>query len=327
MAKVSIIIPVYNVEKYLCKCLDSVISQTYKDIEIICVNDGSTDNSLQILTEYANKDDRIKIITKPNGGLFSARHVGIAAAVGEYLLFVDSDDWIEEKLVEKTVDKIRETNADVVIFGAYSVKGNNISKGMYSVNRIPQKFKESILTLKDYEVNISRFPPTAWCKLYRKNFVDENNIRFQEIKDGEDQIFYLHTMLAAKSVYIIDEDLYYYVKNRIGAITADNTKTSVSPILNFYAAEKLLNRIQLSNKYINQVTDKYFSKALSWYGKCSKDFKPEYFNKLKELKEYIDETYSSGWWKYFKLNRNDSYISIKARIIIAKAKWKIKKGL
>jgi glycosyltransferase involved in cell wall biosynthesis len=95
MPKVSIVIPVYNVEKYLRQCLDSVVNQTLKDIEIICVNDGSTDNSLQILEEYANKDDRIKIINKDNGGLSSARNAGLEIATGVYIGFVDSDDYIE----------------------------------------------------------------------------------------------------------------------------------------------------------------------------------------------------------------------------------------
>lgn len=326
MAKVSVIIPVYNVEKYLSKCLDSVISQTYRDIEIICVNDGSTDNSAQILAGYANQDDRIKIITKPNGGLFSARHVGMVSATGEYLLFVDSDDWIDTALIEKTLDKICEINADVVIFGAYSVKNSNVTRGMYSVNKIPAKFKERILSLKDYEDNLFRFPPTAWCKLYRRKFVEDNNIRFQEIKDGEDQLFYLHMMLAAEKIYVLDDNFYYYVKNRAGAITSDTRKTSVSPILNFYAAEELLIKFNLTDKFINQVAGKYFSKALSWYGKCGDDFKSEYYNKLKELKQHLDEIYHNGWWKYFNLNSRDGYISIKVKTFAAKTAWNIKKG-
>lgn len=101
MSKVTIIIPVYNVEKYLEKCLNSVICQTLKDIEIICVNDGSTDNSQQILKEYAQKDERIKIVDKKNGGLSSARNAGLDAATGEYCYFLDSDDWIELNTLEK----------------------------------------------------------------------------------------------------------------------------------------------------------------------------------------------------------------------------------
>lgn len=326
MAKVSVIIPVYNVDKYLSKCLDSVIAQTCSDIEIICVNDGSTDNSAQILSEYSNRDSRIKMITKPNGGLFSARHVGMVSAAGEYLLFVDSDDWIEKTLVEKTLNKITETGADVVIFGAYSVKGKSVSKGMYSVNKIPAKFKERILSLKDYENNLFAFPPTAWCKLYRRKFVEDNNIRFQEIKDGEDQLFYLHTMLTAKSVYILDENFYYYVKNRAGAITSDTRKTSVSPILNFYAAEDLLKKLNLTKKFYFLAADRYFSKALSWYGKCGDDFKSEYYNKLMELKQHLDTTYPDGWWKYLDVDRRDNYLSLKIKTIIARTKRKIKKG-
>lgn len=326
MSKVSVIIPVYNVEKYLAKCLDSVIAQTFRDIEIICVNDGSTDNSLQILTEYSNKDERIKIITKPNGGLFSARHVGMVSAIGEYILFVDSDDWIEKTLIEKTLDKICETNVDVVVYGSYTVKEDKIANGMYSVNKIPDKFKEKVLTLKDYEDNLFRFPPTAWCKLYRKKFIDDNNIKFQEIKDGEDQLFYLHTFLCAKSIYVLNENLYYYIKNRAGAITSDSKKTSVSPILNFYASEELLNKLNLTDKYINQIINKYFSKTLSWYGKCGDDFKAEYYNKLQEMKKYIDTAFPLGWWKYFNINFNDTYISIKLKTLLAKSKWKFMKG-
>ncbi len=327
MAKVSVIVPVYNVGKYLEKCLESIISQSFKDIEIICVNDGSTDNSLQILTEYANKDTRIKIISKPNGGLFSARHVGMAAAIGEYLLFVDSDDWIDKTLIEKTIQKISETNSDMVVFGAYSVKGQSVSRGMYSVNKINPKLKERLLSRKDYENDLFQFPPTAWCKLYRRKFVEDNNIKFQEIKDGEDQLFYLKAILTAKNIYIINEDLYYYVKNRAGAITSSYTKKSISPILNFYAAEELLKSLTLTDKYINQVINKYFSKAMSWYCKCDDSLKDDYYKNLQEFKNFIVSNYSNGWWKYIEINKSETYLRIKLKTLVSKIRWKFKKGL
>ena len=106
--KVSVIIPVYNVEKYLRQCLDSVVNQTLKDIEIICIDDGSTDNSLNILKEYAQKDNRIKIISKKNGGLSSARNAGLKFATGEFVGFVDSDDYIERETYENAVEPLRE---------------------------------------------------------------------------------------------------------------------------------------------------------------------------------------------------------------------------
>ncbi len=113
MPKISIIVPVYNVENYLKKCLDSIVNQTFKDIEIILINDGSTDNSLNICKEYAKKDHRIRLINKPNGGLSSARNVGIDLSTGEYLGFVDSDDWIALNMYEKLYNLCKIFNADI----------------------------------------------------------------------------------------------------------------------------------------------------------------------------------------------------------------------
>lgn len=326
MRKISIIIPVYNVEKYLRKCLESITNQTFKDIEIICVDDGSTDNSLNILNELAQKDNRIKVISKLNGGHFSARHRGIEASSGEYILFVDSDDWIDTTLIEKAYKIITDTNTDVLIFGAYTVKKNSISNGMYSVNKIPKKFKNKILTLEDYKNIIFKLCPTAWSKLYRKDFLTDNNIRFQEIEHGEDQLFYIHTMLMAKNIYILDKNLYYYVKNREGSLTNNSMKSSISPIENFYAAEKLLQQLELSDKFIDKIINKFFSKSLSWYGKCTSNFKPEFYSNLINFKKHIDLNYPCGWWKYINININDKYIKIKLKIFAAKLKMQILKG-
>ena len=327
MVKVSVIIPVYNVEKYLSKCLDSVIGQTFKDIEIICVNDGSTDNSSKILETYQAKDDRMKVITQKNGGLFSARHSGMKLAEGEFILFVDSDDWIDPTLIEKAVENIEKSNAEVLIFGAYSVKNNTPTKGMYSTEKIPNSCKNKTVLLKDFEDNLFCFPPTAWTKLYRKKFLDDNTIRFQEIRNGEDQLFYLHMLLTAKSIYVLNENLYYYLKKRSGAITSKRKKTSASPIENFYNAEQLLDDLNFTDKYINQIINKYFNKSLSWYGKCAENFKDEFFENLLKLKTRIDNKYPNGWWKLFKLNKNDSYEIIKFKIFLAQLMFGLKKGV
>ena len=115
MPAVSIIVPVYNVEKYLRECLESIINQTFQDIEIICVNDGSTDNSRKILTEYAQTDSRIKITDKENGGLSSARNAGLKIAQGEFISFIDSDDWVDKTMIEKLYNNIRALNTDISI--------------------------------------------------------------------------------------------------------------------------------------------------------------------------------------------------------------------
>ena len=125
MPKVSVIIPVYNVEKYLSECLDSVVNQTLKDIEIICVNDGSPDGSAAILEEYAQKDNRIKVITQENRGLSEARNSGLKIASGEYIAFLDSDDYIDLKFFEQLYKRGIESNSDVVVCeNIYRFSGN-----------------------------------------------------------------------------------------------------------------------------------------------------------------------------------------------------------
>ena len=126
MSKVSVIIPVYNTEKYLKSCLDSVINQTLSDIEIICINDGSTDNSLDILEEYANKDDRIKIINQKNQGVSEARNNGIKLAKSDYFILLDSDDSIENTICEKSYNAIVKNNADINIIGFNIYNNNNL---------------------------------------------------------------------------------------------------------------------------------------------------------------------------------------------------------
>ena len=127
-AKITVIIPVYNVEKFLRTCLDSVINQTYQNLEIICVNDGSTDSSPEILKEYFEKDDRIIIINKENGGLSSARNAGLDAATGEYVAFLDSDDWISKNFCKELLKSIIKTHSDAAIAQTHYVYENRIEK-------------------------------------------------------------------------------------------------------------------------------------------------------------------------------------------------------
>lgn len=323
---VSVIVPAYNAQDYIVKCLKSIILQSFGNIEVIVVNDGSVDNTRSIISLFTQYDSRVKLINQENKGLYAAREAGLKIAKGKYILYVDSDDYIDKGLIEKALDKIDETGADVVIFGAITVKNNRKSEGIYSINKIPAEYKEKILTIKDYEQNLFQFFPTAWCKLYRRDFLEQNNIKFQPIRDGEDQLFYIHTLLTAKKIYILNENLYYYTKNRNGSITF-GSKKSTSPVLNFFASEKLLNDLNLKDKYINQIINKFFAKSLSWYGRCDVSFKKEYYKNLEELKKYLDNTYPEGWWKIYHLNKIDNYLLIKLKIFTAKFLWNIKKGI
>ncbi len=313
MPEVSIIVPVYNVEKYLPKCLDSLLGQTFNDIEIICVDDGSTDNSGEILGVYAQRDSRIKIVTKENGGLFSARHEGMKYINGKYVIFVDSDDWVSESLVEKSLEAASDENTDVVVFGAFSVRekdGKTVCKrGGYDYAKIPEKFNRK---------NIFKYPPTAWSKMYRSEFIKRNNIRFQEIKNGEDQLFFIHAMLCANKIKVVRENLYYYIKSRAGAITAVNKKTSLSPVYNVYEIDKLLDALCIDEDYKIFILGKYFTKSLTWYTKAREDISEQFYNKVAELQKYLKEKYPHGWWTNFKFNRGMSYFAVKVNIFWAR---------
>ena len=132
MSKISIIIPIYNSEQYLASCLDSVINQTIRDIEIICVNDGSTDNSAKIIEEYAHKDNRVKVLHKENGGQTSSRRAGLELATSEYIGFVDSDDWIDSDMYERMLSVAEQYQTDMVSSGYY-LEGNYTTKHLDGV--------------------------------------------------------------------------------------------------------------------------------------------------------------------------------------------------
>ena len=321
MPKVSVIVPVYNVEKYLQKCLDSLVNQTFNDIEIICVNDGSTDNSLEILNLYAQKDERVIVINKENGGLFSARHEGMKYIKGEYTIFVDSDDWVSEHLIEDCLETANSSNSDIVIYGAYSVREidghNSVKKGGYDFSKIPSKYRNKVFNKCDFKNDIFKFPPTAWSKMYRTDFLKKNNIRFQEIKNGEDQLFFIHSMLCADKIKVVNANLYYYIKSRAGAITAVNQKTSLSPVFNLYEIDKLLDGLDIIDNYKKFILGKYFKKSLSWYAKASDNISDEFYREVINLQKYLIGKYPSCWWNRFKLKPKDSYIKIKLKVLAA----------
>lgn len=168
MSKISVIVPVYNVEQYLPQCLDSIINQTYKNLEIICVDDGSPDNSGKILDEYAKKDKRIKVIHQENQGVSVARNTGLDNATGEYIGFVDPDDWIEANYYETLIHSAKENNADVVQCG-YKTYCDKIDKVVVWKKTIATNFKNIIKNLKRGYV---------WNKLWKAELIQKNNLRF-----------------------------------------------------------------------------------------------------------------------------------------------------
>lgn len=204
MDLISIIVPVYNVEKYIYQCVDSIINQTYTNIEIILVDDGSPDNCGKICDEYAQKDSRIKVIHKSNGGLSDARNHGIDVATGEWLMFVDSDDWIESDMAEKLYEAVSVNNAQiaqckVVLFDE--------EKEFIPDNFIVDAGCFSGLELLKRDVILTAFV-VAWNKLYHKTIF--SNLRYQKGIICEDEQIIHRILYRAERVCVLDDILYHY---------------------------------------------------------------------------------------------------------------------
>ena len=222
--KVSVILAVYNAGKYLIRCMDSVINQTLRDIEIICVDDGSTDNSLILLQQYAEQDSRIRVIVQENQGAGAARNTGLFHACGEYLSFLDSDDFFEPTMLEKAYEKAMLSDADIVVFGSDHFLEENESS-----EEIPWAIQTCFLpafrpfSRQDLSGNVFKvFVGWAWDKLIRSDFVKKNHLTFQEIRTSNDMRFtFLCVILAER----IDVDPAIYAHHRRNISTSlSNTR-------------------------------------------------------------------------------------------------------
>ena len=219
--KISVIIPVYNVEQYLRECLDSVVNQTFRDLEIICVNDGSTDGSPAILDEYAAKDSRIQIVNKENGGLNSARNAGLERVTCEYFAIVDSDDWLDVTAYEKAYDRAIESGSDMTQYNFTLVDfpNRNDEKVPLSGNEIENQ-TEKVQCVRN---NLS----VCWCYLWKTEFVKKNQIQFHNnLKSNDEITFTYKAALLANKIAIIPERLHYY-RYRATSLTGNKKEPSL----------------------------------------------------------------------------------------------------
>ncbi|MDO4583386.1 MAG: glycosyltransferase [Planctomycetia bacterium] len=208
MPKVSIIIPVYNVEKYLRQCLDSARNQTLREIEIICINDGSTDSSGAILDEYATVDSRFVVIHQENAGQSAARNRGLELAQGEYVAFLDSDDWYDLTLCEKVYARAKESQADMTLFFFHQIHfPEGYEPLFHKICRDCETGEYEKLRL------ISRTLTVIWNILFRRSFLEEHSLRFLEKYIFEDTYFSLKAAILAKDITVLNERLYYYRYN------------------------------------------------------------------------------------------------------------------
>ena len=241
MSKVSVIIPVYNTEKYLKKCLNSIINQTLKDIEIIIVNDGSTDNSLNICNEFVKKDERIKLINKENEGLSAARNTGLKLATGEYIGFVDSDDWLSLDFYEKLYENASQNDADIA-YGDIVRKSNKIHKLRRNLTEIAvfTDNLDKIYNIKNLSLGC------VWDKIYRKSLLDNNNLEFEKGVYYEDGRFLVQAIYYANKIVSVPNIYYYYFINPKSIVKSQRTQKKIDDkimcrifILNFLADKKI----------------------------------------------------------------------------------------
>lgn len=291
--KVSIIIPVYNVAPFLDACLSSCINQTFQDLEIVVVNDGSTDESPLIIQRYVEKDDRIKVITKENQGLIYARKSGLEKARGEYIFHLDGDDYLEISAISELYDKAIKSGADYVIANYYKVCDNNRQK-MQSMNELNglygQELLSSIFICGEWWI---------WGKLMQKSLFD--NIIYCPIAMGEDLFFNMQICLKVKKAIVVDSCLYNYVF-RSGSITNQNKRISMK--LEIDMAKSIIYLLDIY-PYNKSIKEKIYLKFYCLFLDCMsnkemsiKNILYDYYWNKKEVRDFL--------WK----KRKDFYLII-----------------
>lgn len=217
---ISVLVPCYNVEKYLKQCIDSIICQTFKDIEIICLNDGSTDNTLEILRDYASKDNRIIIVDKPNSGYGATMNIGLDKAEGEYIAIVESDDYIEPEMFEVLYNEAQKDKLDFV--RCLYTERNEITGVDSIINNSPHLYELDKVFNPIEQKNIFFITPSIWSALYKKEFLARNNIRFLETPGAsyQDTSFTFKTFATAKKIKVVSKALHNYRINSNSSVSS-----------------------------------------------------------------------------------------------------------
>lgn len=284
MVKVSVVIPVYNVEDFLGECLDSICNQTLKDIEIICVNDGSQDRSLEILNEYAARDERMTVIDQENGGHAVATNRGMRLATGKYIFFMDSDDILELTALEDTYKVAEERDVDFVIFQAinyYMDTGELVEAENYSMNELADFVGDSVFNYEDIKDYVFNITVTPWSKLYNREFVMKNNIIYPEGLVFDDNVFFYDTLFAADRITFLRKHLF---KRRW--YSSSSTTSGAKHFINYIDICDLIwevfFRYGVFDYYKDNLLKKKFFTNFHWYNSIRKEFKQLFLDKLRQ---------------------------------------------
>ncbi|WP_372518627.1 glycosyltransferase family 2 protein [Candidatus Ruminimicrobiellum ovillum] len=306
--KVSVIIPVYNVENYLRQCLDSIVGQTFKDFEIIVVNDCSTDNSGSILEEYAKKDDRFIIINlSENKGQGNARNQGLNIAKGKYITFIDSDDWVAPDYIELLYNEINENNLDVVCASAFLY--DNITKKITDRKEASADFLNNIKKERLLVLDKDSFVVTVWAKIYGKNFLNDNEIRFRLDNYHEDNLFIFETIINTNKIKFTDNKIYFYRNNR-----ANSSMSIINKEFTYFSLFSELKKILIKCGKYEQYKKVYYQ-----YISIITSTRLEFLNlKFSESALYFDKFRKLYYTKEFVKNFSvkNMGINFKVRLIL-----------
>lgn len=289
MVKVSVIIAVYNVEKYLEECLDSVINQTLEDIEIICINDGSTDSSLNILNNYAANDKRVKVISQKNAGRSSASNLGLSIAKGDYVYFVDSDDVVKLSALEETYNYALEKSADVVMFQAInwiSAEDRYYRTNIYDMSRIVEFNDGNVFDYNDLDDLIFHIPVTPWSKIYKNSFLREIDAKFPEGLIFEDNIFYWDVIFNAKRIAFYEKCLYIRRRRSDSIMSKGDQRFVDSIAINNLMIDRF-KKYGSFEKFKNTLYNRKVNLTYNRFVEIDDEFEDLYFDKLHEDYEDI----------------------------------------
>lgn len=263
MVKLSIIVPIYNVERYLERCIISILNQTYVNFELILVNDGSIDNSKDICEKYLSIDNRIKLINKKNGGLSSARNTGIELAIGEYIAFVDSDDYINKYMYEVLITTLKKDKSDMVICGYNKVDQNEANfqeiNNYIDVNNVLASKISKVEALDKLLIEGEKFV-FAWNKIYKRKLFNE--LRYKNGKIYEDEFLAHRVLYKCNKVSVINEKLYFYIQ-RDGSII--NSKFTTKRFDKVYALKERIDFLKEKNLLeLKEKAEKSFVDYFIW---------------------------------------------------------------
>ena len=306
MYKVSIILPIYNVSQYLHECLDSVVRQTLKDIEIICVNDGSTDDSLEIIQEYAAKDPRIVVITGPNGGYGKAMNKGLDRATGEYVGIVEPDDFIDLTMFEDLYEVAKANDLDFVKADFYRFGRNekgDMDMRYVALDNTGTRYGEVLLPNQD--PSLIKFVMNTWAGIYRREFLEEYHIRHNETPGAsfQDNGFFFQTTIYGKRAMIINKPYYRNRRDNPNSSVASKEKVYCSNVEYDFIRDIIMKDRDLWERFKAMYNWKKYQNCMFTLNRIAESFKYEYVQRMSaEFKraykqgEFTKETFTPLEW-------------------------------